>query len=273
MTALARHHPQQLLLPRQYRPGELLIAGFVALSVPLWSVFGLLLAKTDKDRLFANAPLIVPGGHMSIKIRPVVDMDSPLLKLGGKKVKARLPKRWRKPEPDQKVVKRKAHVSTKAKASASAPPGDLEISDAGAPPDPDAEVVADTDVEDDQVPDASTEGVGGGSPSGSKHGTETDPLKARAASKYHGRILGFLKRGFRCPSIAEGEKRCSPTASVTISGDGTVTGASFNACGNAKIDTAASTAIHGKVGQQIPPPPALYPELRPNSFSVAYVCK
>jgi len=254
-----------------YTPQELAIAAFIALSVPVWSIVLLMLSQSGA--LSDDAPHIVPG-EMPIAVKPVVDMDSPLLKLGGKKVRPVLPDRWKKPEPSEqpKVVERKAHVSTKAKHDAEAPPKDLEVSDAGTPPDPDAEVVDQADEENPDA-DAGSEASGGGSPAGSKDGTETDPLKARAASKYHGRILAFLKAGFSCPKLTDSEPRCSPSASVSISGDGVVTAVSFNACGNAKIDPAANAAIQSKIGQQIPPPPENYPELRPNSFSVAYVCK
>ena len=153
------------------------------------------------------------------------------------------------------------------------PPEDLEVSDAGEAIAPDAEVADKVDMPEDNT-DAGEEGSGGGHAAGSKYGTETDPLKARAAGQYHDRILRFLKQGFSCPAVPDDVKKtCQPSASVSIGGDGTVTSFSFNPCGNEAMDAAARSAISSKVGQQIPPPPEKYEDLRPNSFSVAYVCK
>jgi hypothetical protein len=259
------------VLGTDYRSTEVLVALFVALSVPVWSVVILAVAELDMQ---ADAPAITAGDAVPIRVTPVVDMDSPLLKLGGKKVKAKLPDRWVKPQLPTKIEERTAQVSTKAKDDVNdIPPEDLEVSDAGEAIAPDAEVADQVDMPEDNT-DAGEEGSGGGHASGSKHGTETDPLKGRAANQYHDRILRFLKRGFSCPAVpAEVKKTCRPSASVSIAPDGTVTSFSFNACGNEAIDGAARTAISGKVGQQIPPPPEKYKDLRPNSFSVAYVCR
>jgi hypothetical protein len=59
---------------------------------------------------------------------------------------------------------------------------------------------------------------------------------------------------------------------VRIGGDGTVLGFSLSPCGQGAVDAAARAAIQAKVGQPIPPAPENYPELRPNSFAVTYVC-
>jgi hypothetical protein len=269
-AAVAARSPAGVL-GTDYRSTEVLVALFVALSVPIWSVVLIAIAELDKQ---ADAPHITPGDAVPIQVTPVVDLDSPLLKLGGKKVKAKLPDRWVKPQRPTKIEERKAQVSTKAGDDVDdIPPEDLEVSDAGEAIAPDAEVADQVDMPEDNV-DAGEEGSGGGHAAGSKYGTETDPLKARAAGQYHDRILRFLKQGFSCPNVPDDiKKTCRPSASVAIGGDGTVTSFSFNPCGNEAIDGAARSAISSKVGQQIPPPPEKYKDLRPNSFSVAYVCR
>ncbi len=271
MSLAVAARPPPGVLGTDYRSTEVLVALFVALSVPVWSV--VLLAITGLDSQ-GDAPIITPGDALPIKIIPVVDLDSPLLKLGGKKVRAKLPDRWVKPQRPTKIEERKAQVSTKAEDNEEdIPPDDLEVSDGGEAIAPDAEVADQVDMPEDNT-DAGEQGSGGGHAAGSKHGTETNPLKARAANQYHDRILRFLKRGFSCPPVpAEDKKSCRPSASVTIAGDGTVTSFSFNPCGHEAIDGAARSAISSKVGQQIPPPPEKYEDLRPNSFSVAYVCR
>ena len=272
-TAVAARARRRRALGSDYQWDEVVVAVLVALSMPVWVTVVFAIDSLDNH---AAAPLITAGDAIPIRVTPVVDMDSPLLKLGGKKkLKAKLPDMWKPkvaPRPTQ-IVKQRAHVSTKAEDTTDAIPSkDLEVSDAGTAPPPDAAVAKDVDVEiPDVVDDAGTEAEGGGSPAGSPDGTETDPLKARASSLYHGRILRFLKSGFSCPAAAAAG--CMPSASVSIGSGGTVTAFSFRPCGDAAIDGAAKAAIASKVGQSIPPPPDSYPELIPNHFGVTYVCK
>jgi hypothetical protein len=256
-----------------YTPGELTVAAFVALSVPIWT---LVLINLSNLAIQGAAPEITTGDLVPMQVTPVLDMEAPLLKLGsGKKVRVKLPDMWQPPPEPRQIDQREAHVSSKAgQTKDDIPPEDLELSDAGEPPDPDAEVVAETDNP-EEGSDAGDIPEGEGSPAGSPEGTETNPLKARAASLYHGRILAFLRSGFSCPAVSDEEKKaCRPAASVSIGGDGTVTSFTFSPCGSsAAIDSAAQASIGSKVGQQIPPPPENYPDMRPNSFGVAYVCK
>jgi len=273
--------------PAGYRPGvfgtdyssfEVLVAGCVALSVPIWSA--LLLSMTELGDQ-ADVPEIAPADEIPMHVTPVVDMESPLLKLGGGKgKKIKLPEAWVKPPPqpepsddDTKAGPAKAQVSTKAGKT------EDDITDAGLETDRDAEAIdPDAAVGDDL--DAGNEGAGGasmddipeggGSPDGSALGTETDPLKARAHSQYHGRIQAFLYQGWRCPQGAKSE--CRATASVTLSGT-SITSVSFHGCGDPAMDAAASAHANGKVGQSIPPPPELYPDIVPPSFTITYVCK
>jgi hypothetical protein len=254
-----------------YTSSEVLVALFVALSVPVWTMVLINLSKLASE---GAAPAITPGDAAPIRVKPVLDLEAPLLKLGsGKKVRVKFPEMWQPPDP-AKIAQRQAQVSTQAGQTADdTPPEDLELSDAGEPLDPDAEVAAQVDVP-EEGGDGGNIPEGPGSPAGSKDGTETDPLKARAASAYHGRILSFLRSGFSCSGVSDEEKKsCRPSASVSIGGDGTVTGFTFSPCGSSStIDGAARGSIAGKVGQQLPPPPENFPELRPNSFSVVYVC-
>lgn len=260
------------VLGSDFRPPELIVALCVALSVPVWS---LVLLRLSDLAIQGNAPEIVSGEETPIQVTPVLDMESPLLKLGGgKKVRIKLPDMWKAPDPPpQAITKRRAHASDTAKDDAEeVPPDDLEMSDAGTPPDPDAGVVKDTEVEIAEAPDAGPIPEGEGSKEGVAEGTETDPLKARAANQYHATILRFLKGGFVCPKLGEGESMCSPTASVSISG-GVVGGFSFSPCGDDRIDGPARASISSKVGQPLPPPPANYPDMMPNNFTVTYVCR
>ncbi len=271
MSAGALARRRRGVLGSDFQWPEVIVAGLVALGMPVWVVVGFALDGLDKH---AVAPTITAGDAVPIRVKPVMDMDSPLLKLGGKKRKARLPDMC-KPKVEPKataIAKQRAFVSTKAKDTTDAIPNrELEVSDAGTALAPDAAVALDVDVEvDASVVDAGEVGETESDEADPEDGTETDPLKARASSLYHSRILRFLKGGFACPAAAAGTK-CMPSAGVSISG-GSVTGFSFRPCGNEAIDAAAKAAIAAKVGQQIPPPPESYPELIPNSFTVTYVC-
>jgi hypothetical protein len=260
------------VLGTDFRPEEVLAAvagtGAIPVAVVVITIVAELLGLFGRP--LTGMPEVDRGLGEPIRVKPVVDMDSPLLKLGGK---AQLPKEWEKPEPDPQTPVREqtAVVSPQAKDDPNAiPDKDTPLHTGDAGPDPDAEVVKDGEQ---ASTDAGTEAAGGGSPAGSKDGTETDPLKGRAASRYHGMILGFLKAGFVCPQLPEGAPKCSPSASVTIAGDLTVTSVSFSPCGVPEIDSAAGAAANSKKGQSIPPPPENYPELQPSSFAVTYVCK
>ena len=269
-----------------YRPGvfgtdyssfEVLVASCVALSVPVWSA--LLLSMTELGE-HANVPEIAPASEIPMQVKPVVDMDSPLLKLGGGKgKKIKLPDEWVKPPPQAKPDPEDQAAPAKAQVSTKAGKEEKDITDAGLDDDPDAEAIdPDAAVGDD--PDAGNDGSGGntadeipeggGTADGSPLGTETDPLKARATVLYADRIRAFLYQGWRCPPGAKTE--CAATAAVSLSGT-SITSVTFNGCGDPVLDGAASGHANGKVGQNIPPPPESYPELTPPSFTITYVCR
>ena len=65
-----------------FRRHEYVLALFLALSIPFWA--GLALRNSGLHRQ-ATAPAIVAGDAVPIRVMPVIDYHSPLLKLGGKK--------------------------------------------------------------------------------------------------------------------------------------------------------------------------------------------
>ncbi len=260
-----------------YQAFELLIASCVALSIPVW--LAVLLSFSQLD-VTADAPEIGGGDEIAVKVKPVVDLDHPLLRKGGPRVKYKIPDMWKeaapRPEPTD-APRRQAHVSDKAKDDVEdIPDPDLEVSDAGVAPDPDAAVSDDPDASTDipDEPDASadnTGNAGGGDPEGSEFGTST-VLKNRAAQIYKGRITSFLYAGWpgTCPPGTPPE--CRGTVSYNISGL-TVSSVSPSGCGSAAFDAQVASHAQGKVGQSIPPPPENYPELAPSNFTVTYACK
>lgn len=260
---------------RDYAVLDLIIAGAVATT--LTATFGLTLRSVASKQ--ARMREIFPPKERPIRVRPVIDLQSPeLLKYGGR-AKAKLPKEWevrspeeRAPPPDAKPDQREARVSTAAKDDPSAiPDASVLVSDAG---DPD-ELLSDAGATGDGGVSEGPDGAGGGapggdpdgSPLGSDAGTSTDPLMKRAAREYRGRIYGFLYSGWSCPAGANGS--CSGSAQISglVVGSGSVSG-----CSDPTMQPAAAAHINSKIGQSIPPPPEKYPQLAPNHFVISYKC-
>ena len=231
--------------------------------------------------LFAGTATIpakeeVPIPPKPMKVKPVLD-DAPLLKLGGKRVRAKLPDMWVKRAPVKRFEAKSAPSPEAEKTPEAIPTTEVAKGDAEAPP-PDAEVAAQVDEDlklidasvDVQQPNIDEEGHA----DGVKEGTETDPLKARAVSQYRMRIIGWFNARFRPPvgqMPCDELKKTSAGVVATISPDGTVTGFSVTrASGNAAFDGKVNAAMQSASGQQIPPPPKNYPDVRPPSVSLHF---
>ena len=255
---------------------ELAVALAVALAIPVLAAVALARAALDK---MADAPDIDPGIAIPIKVKPMLDLSSPLLKLGGKRVSTKLPDRWIRKTP-VKRVERQAHVSTKAEANEDdIPPDDLPIADAGTdPPEPDAALAKQVDEEETEESDAGPSNVDQeGSPDGEQGGTETDPLKARAISRYRSRLIGFFKARFRGAQgtglSPEELEKLAASAAIAIGSDLSVISFTLSPSGNAAFDAAVRAVLQSKVGQQVPPPPENFPEAKLNHVSVTFVCQ
>jgi hypothetical protein len=256
---------------RDFEGWELGVALLAALFVQVGAGFALHAAN------MANAamPEIDKGAEVPVKVTPVIDMDSPLLKLGSKK-RAVLPDVW-KIKPPRVHVEEKTYASTKAEKTEEAiPDKDIEMApaDAEAPP-PDAEIVKETDQEITEEADAGELAMDEeGSELGTKEGTETDPLKARAVDQYRARLAGFFQGGFRVTGTGLSQEELTKIgvpANVQLSGL-TVSGFSISPSGNAAFDAAATAALQSKVGQQIPPPPENYPDILQAAVNVTFRC-
>jgi hypothetical protein len=205
-----------------------------------------------------EAPKEIP-----IAVKPVMD-ELPLLKLGGKK-KAKLPDMWKKQAPVQRFEQTSAPSAKAAKTPEAIPSSKLTPLDASAPP-PDAELAKQVDQQlTDAAPDAAPTVEGEGSPDGVKEGTEADPLKARAVSAYYGKLQGWFNARFRPPT--EGApcaelKKLGASVVVTVTADRSVGGYSLvKPSGNSDFDARVRTMLDGAQGEQLPPPPPLYPDI------------
>lgn len=251
-----------------YTAGEIPLAALFAVVLQL-SFFGLLAwaganaarIKAHEDRLKKEVP---------IAVKPVLD-PLPLLKLGGKKVKPKLPEMWKKKPPiPVKRFKELSAPSEKAKDSPEAiPTSKVAERDAEAPP-PDAELAKEApDLLSDAAPDSEPEVEGEGSPDGVEEGTETDPLKARAVNLYIRKITSWFNVRFRPPTgeiACEELKTLSAGVTAHVGSDRTVTGFSITSpSGNPIFDAKVNATMQGTIGQQLPPPPPLYPDILQSS--------
>jgi hypothetical protein len=199
-----------------------------------------------------------------MKVTPVLD-ELPLLKLGGKKVKTKLPEMWKKQPPVQRFQESSAPSSRASKTPDALPTSALAKPDAEAPP-PDAETAKEVDqLLLDAGPDAAPTVEGEGAADGVKEGTETDPLKARALSQYQQKILAWFNARFT-PPVREVPcdelKKLSASVLANVGGDRSVTSFSIRRpSGNAVFDARVQSVMQGTVGAELPPPPPLYPDI------------
>lgn len=256
---------------RDFHGWELAVAILAAAFVQVGAGFALRAANLAQ----ANVGEIDKGGEVPVKVIPVVDLESPLLKLGSKK-RAVLPDMW-KIKPPRVHVEEKAFASTKAEKTEEAiPKDDVKMAPADAEPPPeDAEVVKDTDLEITEETDAGELAMAEeGSELGSKDGTEIDPLKGRAVDQYRQRLSSFLSAGFIVTGSGLPDEELTKirvNGSVQLSGL-TVTGFTLSPSGNATFDARATQTLQSKVGQQVPPPPENYPDILQGSVSVSFGC-
>jgi hypothetical protein len=256
---------------RNFEPHEVALS-IAGAALTLVSFFALL-AFAGQSRAHVNAQQPPPPAAMPIAVRPVLD-DLPLLKLGGKKVKPKLPNMWKKNPPVQRFESQSAPSPKAAKTPDKIPDSPLAKRDAEAPP-PDAEIAKQVDqVLLDASPDKEANTEGEGSPDGVKEGTETDPLKARAVSQYMSKLLAWFDARFQPPVGAvecDELKKLSTSVQVSVGPDRHVTGYSvLSPSGNGPFDERAKTTMDRIVGEELPPPPPLYPDILSTTLPVRF---
>lgn len=258
----------------EYRPHEIAAGIIVALLVQVGAGVALHVANVDRVVVAHEAPSEVP-----VRVMPVVDLDAPLLKLGGKRNKAKLPDRWVKPAPVARVED-KAFVSPKAEKTADKiPEKSTPVASASVePPPPDAELTKQVDTP-TEAPVASATPAANvdeeGAADGSKAGTETDPLKARAVDLYRARIASWFSSRFRVHGSGLPQSELTTyrvRATVQLSADRQVTGYTISSSGNAAFDAAARSMLESTKGSQIPPPPENYPDTIQSQISLTLLC-
>jgi hypothetical protein len=258
-----------------FRPRDVALAVTVALAVQAGAAVAITLADLAVP---AAVPEIDKGPSVPVKVVPVLDLDTPLLKLGGKRDRMKLPDRWVRQTPTPRVEE-KAFVSPKAgKTEQDVPPKEMKIADAGTEsPPPDAEVAKQVDTEMPPVADAGPAANVDeeGHKDGVAEGTEADPLKARAVDLYLARIAGWFSSRFRVSGSGlppDEMTKYKPRAVIVLS-EGRMVSYTLTPSGNAKFDAAATATLEGAKGQALPPPPENYPDMGQKQVSVTFVCR
>jgi len=257
-----------------FRTVEIAVALAFAAAMEV-GFFTLLAVAGSNDTKIRSQAELLPQ-ETPIAVKPVLD-DAPLLKLGGKKVRTKLPDMWKKNAPVQRFEEKSAPSALAEKTAEAIPTSALATGDAIAPP-PDAELAK---VVDEQLTDAAPEAAatveGPGAADGVKEGTETDPLKARAVGGYRAKLIAWFSARFHIPpgSIpCEELKKLSSSVSASMSPDGTVTGFSVaRPSGNSVFDSRVQAAMQSAVSQQAPPPPPLYPNILPPALGLNFLGK
>jgi hypothetical protein len=259
-----------------FRAREVAVSVFAAAAILAGA--GVALSKAALDRP-AAAPEIDKGTSVPVKVIPVIDMDTPLLKLGGQRDKTKLPDRWVRQTPKPRV-EQKSFVSSKAsKSEHDIPPPEVKVAEAKTPPPPpSAEIATQVDAPAPTVVDAGAPANVDekGHADGVKEGTETDPLKARAVDLYRAKIAGWFSSRFRVSGSGLPQDELTKvrvSATVEIGADRTVTGFSIKPSGNAVFDAAAHTTLESSKGQSLPPPPENYPDIVQSRINVTFVCR
>src|SRR5882724_1576891 len=249
-----------------FLPRELALALFLA-GVVEASLFGLfIIAGQNRARVTAHE--VAPPEEMPIAVKPVLD-DLPLLKLGSKHVKAKLPDMWTKQAPVQRFEEKSAPSAKAEKTPQAIPTTPVATKDAEAPP-PDAAIAKQVDQKlADAAPPKEANLPTEGAADGVKEGTETDPLKARAVDLYRAKIVSWFTARFHPPSELPCEvvRALSSGAQITVGPDRTITGYTLSRpSNNATFDAKVKATLDSVVGQQLPPPPPLYPDLTPGTL-------
>lgn len=216
---------------------------------------------------------------IAVEITPVAFLKA------GSSTPAKIPSRWERQKPQQAQPAATSAPDESGKLSTHADSKDApKPQDAGAPaisslrpdgwkpPSDDAGATASNDTPAGPGPSA----PGAGDPNGSADGTETDPLKARAADMYRAQLASWFAARFniRGKILFDELKSLKATATISTSADRHVIDFSVTSSGNAVFDEelrATLTRIKNS-GIELPAPPPLYPDMLGRSLPISFRC-
>ncbi len=259
---------------------EVVIAIGVALLAQLLFVAGFQLPP----------PRLVQAEISNENAQPIAVSITPVLKLGSKNPTS-MPSQWQrkkpaapKPEPTtaaalpspQAAKTPEAVPTTRVPDASVTPPAAVDAGAATAPEATNASGTSAASSESDAGAVATASSVQG-SEQGAANGTETDPLKARAADLYRAQLAAFFTSRFQIRGKIPFEqlKKLHASAVVTVTGDRKVGSfAVVRPSGDPTFDGEVQAALSRVQagGVELPAPPPLYPDLLGQSFPVGFAC-
>lgn len=211
------------------------------------------------------SPKLIEADISNDNAQPIAVKITPILKLGSK-----TPSQWQrrvpvtpKPPaglPSPQALKTPEAIPTNRSPDASVVPP----VDSAPPPPEDAGTVA---------PAASTQG----SEQGAANGTETDPLKGRAADMYRAQLAAWFASHFQIRGKIPFDelKPLHAAATVTVTADRKVGSFSIvRPSGNATFDAEVQATLSRiqSSGTELPAPPPMYPDMLGVSLPVGFQC-
>ncbi|HEY8089817.1 MAG TPA: hypothetical protein VIF09_18280 [Polyangiaceae bacterium] len=225
------------------------------------------------------SPRLIEAEISNDNAQPIAVSITPVLKLGSKNP-TKLPTQWtrRTPPPPPKQEQAPLPSPQAAKTLDAIPK--TNVADAAPPP-----LLPEAGPTGPVTGPASPVASGGpttassvqGSEQGAANGTETDPLKARAADMYRAQLASWFASHFQIRGKVHFEKLKTLHASavVTVTGDRKV--GSFSVVkpsGDATFDAEvqATLARIQSGGAELPAPPPMYPDMLGQSLPVGFQC-
>lgn len=258
-----------------YSGGELTVAMAFGLFIEITLFLLLAFARNTVQIHEKEEPQVK---EVPIEVQPVID-DLPILKLGGKRVRAKLPDMWMKKPPIKryKDVAAPSPMADKTLDKPFDPDKPLARPDETPPP-PDAAVAKNVDEKipenNEQVPEQNVEEEGAAD--GVKEGTEKDPLKAMVVSQYRMKIISWFNARFKRPTgeiPCDQLKKLRSSIAASVGGDRSVTGYSISRpSGNEIFDARVRATMDAIVSghQELPPPPPNYPDILGTTISASF---
>jgi hypothetical protein len=243
----------------------------IAISVALLAQLGFVAAFS------LPSPDLVRADISSDNSQPIAVAITPVLKLGTK-TPTKLPSQWQRKKPAAARTEPAAVPSPLAEKTPEAIPR-TRVPDASvAPTDRDAAVT------DQPGPTATVDGGAVatasstlGAEQGAANGTETDPLKARAADLYRASLAAWFAAHFQVRGKVPYDrlKTLHASAVVTVTGDRKMGSFSIvRPSGDSTFDAEveATLARIQSSGAELPAPPPMYPDMLGQSLPVGFQC-
>jgi hypothetical protein len=223
------------------------------------------------------SPKLVEADISNANAQPIAVSITPVLKLGSKNP-THVPAAWRRKQAI--MTPHGALPSPLAEKTVDAIPK-TSITDAGVPR-PDASEVRTADSSAPTTSASSPLAAASALPSegsekGATTGTETDPLKARAADMYRAQLQAWFGAQFdiRGKLPFDRLRALHALVSVSVSEDRKVVGFTLQKSSGDEVFDAQVRATLSRIqssGAELPAPPSMYPEMLRSSLPVGFSC-